>query len=113
MIEMLVIAFLVCILDKTGFMVTSDIEDIIYVKENGEQSSVPPREKVLEPEETPTEEPVEKKQNKKVTTPSPVKETVVQEMPKSEVITEEAFELEIDSIAAFASEFLTDTYDGG
>lgn len=114
MIEMLVIAFLVCILDKTGFMITPDIEDIIYVKENGEESKLPQKDKVLDVEEPSEEKTSKKKQNKKVSSPVVgATAPVVEEMQASEVITEEMLELEVEDIAAFANEFLSDTYDGG
>ncbi|MEG0844282.1 hypothetical protein [Clostridium sp.] len=45
--------------------------------------------------------------------PSPPNKPVVEDLSKSEVITEEMLELEVYDIAAFADSYLLDIYDGG
>ena len=57
MIQMLFIAFLVATIEKTGFLLTPDIEDIIYVKEEGEASqAVEPKKKRKKNDTAKTEE---------------------------------------------------------
>ena len=139
--EMLVIAFLVAVIEKTGFLLTEDIEDIIYVKESGEESTVKPKKKKAKGETEKNTE--EKKQSKKVeesekpkpkakpkpkpkTTDSVLEENfedVLQpnitavtndrsEDFQSEVLSGPSLSLEYDSLADFASELLKEVKEG-
>lgn len=139
--EMLVIAFLVAVIEKTGFLLTEDIEDIIYVKESGEESTVKPKKKKAKGETEKNTE--EKKQSKKVEesekpkpkakpkpNPKPTDSVLDEDFEdvlqpnitavtndrsedfKSEVLSGPSLSLEYDSLADFASELLKEVKEG-
>lgn len=132
---MLVIAFFVVIIDKTGFLLTEDIEDIIYVKEAGEETTVKPKkqkskeEPVEEPKETeqPRKQP---KQAKPKAKPAPTSSVLTENTEsvlqpnitavtqnnssslQSEVLIEPSLDLDYDDLSSFASELLKEVKEG-
>lgn len=133
---MLVIAFFVVIIDKTGFLLTGDIEDIIYVKEAGEETTVKPKKQKSkeEPVEEPkgTEQPRKQpKQAKPKAKPAPTSSVLTESTEsvlqpnitavtqnnsssslQSEVLIEPSLDLDYDDLSSFASELLKEVKGG-
>lgn len=130
---MLIIAFFVVVIEKTGFLLTEDIEDIIYVKEEGEQSSVKPKQKKAKGETKEGKETEKAKPKPKPKAEPKPKQTdlVLDEnfedvlQPnitavadnvsldfQSEVFSNPSLSLDYDSISDFANEILKDAKEG-
>lgn len=80
--EMLVIAFFVCVVEKTGFLCDDRLTDLLYIKDGNEEQSPSTNDSITEEEEgsEPQETIVEQKEEEYVKpTPKPKPKPVAQE----------------------------------